>query len=84
MLPRDEMALKLDGHKRFDEVRESSFGRLAHRVGIEERKLCCWVREARDRALDAWRLESPHLSLSMREREHIEAHHRRVPLLADA
>lgn len=79
--PADTLALTLGGSKRWEDVTEETFLRMARKIGIEESLMASWVDEARTAILDAWRDNSHDFGFAIQARETIERHLARVPLL---
>ncbi|MCB9763951.1 MAG: type II toxin-antitoxin system HipA family toxin [Alphaproteobacteria bacterium] len=81
--PRDTLALSLDGSKAFESVSRSSFRSLARALEADEAQVVHWIRAACARAQEVWRSGAGDLPLTADERERIDDHIRRVPLLAE-
>lgn len=80
-LPGDSLALALNGARDFGSVTLSSFEPLARAIEVSADEVRRWVTETAQRSRQVWLEQAAHLPFSMHERERIEAHLRRVPLL---
>lgn len=79
-IPADGLALSLDGHSEFGQIRLSSFGGLARALTSDEAEVVAWVKQATARALAAWNSAETSDAFSNRERAAIDAHIARLPL----
>ena len=76
------LALNLGGSKRFEDIRMCAFTRLAKRLDLDPSAVEARVRDAITRIRDAWNTVADDIPLSSSDREAIERHWRRVPLLS--
>ncbi|MBF0305726.1 MAG: type II toxin-antitoxin system HipA family toxin, partial [Alphaproteobacteria bacterium] len=53
--PNDKLALNLGGSKRWEDVTDETFGRMARKIGVADAVMASWVDLARTTILDAWR-----------------------------
>lgn len=79
--PMDELALNLGGSKKWQDVTEETFKRMAQKVGVDESLMASWVDQARTAVLGAWRNGKVDFGFDAQGRETIESHMARVPLL---
>lgn len=86
------LALKLNGTRRFEEIRAAAFRGFAERVllrvaaivsappPLDPADVEAWAREDAARALDVWSTLRPSLALSNATKDRLEAHFARMPL----
>jgi serine/threonine-protein kinase HipA len=79
--PHDTLALNLGGSKRWEDVTEETFQRMARKVGVEISLMATWLDETRTAILDAWRNNNDDFGFDAQARENIERHMARVPVL---
>lgn len=77
----DELALSLGGSRRFEDVRLDSFRLLAEVSHLSFDVVASWVREATGRVREAWAREATHLPWLDSERQRINEHLMRIPLV---
>lgn len=77
----DKLALNLGGSKKWQDVTEETFKRMAQKVGVDESLMASWVDQARTAVLGAWRNGKADFGFDAQGRETIESHMARVPLL---
>ncbi|HEY8376617.1 MAG TPA: HipA domain-containing protein [Nannocystis sp.] len=77
----DRLALELGNAHAFESVTLASFKRLAAVSGVDFSTLGGWIREAVQRAREAWHAHAHELAFLPSERRRLEAHMARVPLL---
>ncbi|MCB9700558.1 MAG: HipA domain-containing protein [Myxococcales bacterium] len=76
----DEMALDLGHSKRFEDINETSFCRLAAVCSFDYAEIRAWVRSAAERVRTIWSEVGEELGYEADERALIERHLDRVPL----
>lgn len=77
----DGMALNLGGSKRWEDVTQETFRRMARKAGIEESVMVDWVNQSRAAVLDAWQNRKDDFGYDAQEKENISRHMARIPLL---
>lgn len=80
-IPADRLALNLGKSKDWAAIDRPVFGRLAVKLGLPEGQVLQAVDEALSRTLNAWRAGASGFGFSAQDRDRLEAHMRRVPLL---
>ena len=78
----DELALNLAGSKRWTDVDDRSFVRMAQKIGEDGRRMTERMEASIDAVLTAWRRSAADFGHSETAREVVERHMRRVPLLS--
>lgn len=78
--PKDELALNLGGSKKWEDVTEETFKRMARKAGIDEGLMMSWVDQARTAVMDAWRRGKADFGYDAQGLEILERHMARVPL----
>ncbi|MCG8425402.1 MAG: HipA domain-containing protein [Proteobacteria bacterium] len=76
------LALNLGGSKRFEDIRMRAFTRLAKRLDLDPTAMEAKVRDAVTRICDAWNTVADDTPLTSGDRDAVERHWRRVPLLS--
>ncbi|MFV3130477.1 type II toxin-antitoxin system HipA family toxin [Niveispirillum sp. KHB5.9] len=79
--PNDTLALNFGGSKRWEDVTDETFRRMARKIGVKDGLMVSWVNEARIAILDAWQNNQNDFGYDAQARENIERHLARVPLL---
>jgi serine/threonine-protein kinase HipA len=79
-LENDVLALKLGGHRRFEEITLESFRRLARKCGFDEGLLVTAVAEAVQRIRDAWVEVEPAVPMKPEAKKRLQRHLRTVRL----
>lgn len=83
-IPNDTLALNLARSKRFEDVTIQAFERLARKLDLESAEVLRVVTSAVEATLQAWREKRNEPPLPEEFKQRIEAHWRKVPLLAGA
>ncbi|MBF0306184.1 MAG: HipA domain-containing protein, partial [Alphaproteobacteria bacterium] len=78
--PNDKLALNLGGSKRWEDVTDETFGRMARKLDVANGVMASWVDLARTAILDAWRDNGRDFGFDAKARDDIERHLARVPL----